>query len=220
MTKQLEELAMPTIPSEKQPFLREWNEFVGKDSGGWSLEDDHLNLLTDLLHSSDDQITQLTLKSLQVAALKDEFVLLLHQDRREHRLMSFMNTIEQQSFDVQGEIVRFALNLCSLPSSFDWLMYISEWFESNGSPSSNSRVTTRAAVQCLLNQKLPTLSRLGLELIFNISLRELFEDIASELATALLQYLQDVASDNEDDRNNLTLLFKIFFSIQLINYFF
>ena len=39
-------------------------------------------------------VTLLTLEMLQAAALKEDVVLILHQDRKDHRLMSYINKIE------------------------------------------------------------------------------------------------------------------------------
>lgn len=103
--------------------------------------------------------------------------------------MSYINRIEALTLAEQEEIAKLLCNFCSQGSSFDWLMYISEWTESDGSVSSNSRVTTRVAVHTLLNDKLTELQKTGVNLIFNTSLKELFEDTATELATAVLQFL-------------------------------
>lgn len=148
------------------------------------------------------------LKILQVSALRDGFVLLLHQDRKDHRLMSFLNKIESLELSVQEDICKFAVNLCGLPSSFDWLMYISEWFEEDGQiSSSNCRVTTRIAVHCLLHEKLKSINQHGLSLIWNIALRELFEDTAMELSTAVLQFLHsDLNEENGNSLQNLSVL--------------
>lgn len=55
--------------------------------------------------------------------------------------------------------------------------------------TSNSRVTTKAAVHAILNEKLSTLQEVGMNLIFNLALKNVFDDVASELSTAILQYL-------------------------------
>lgn len=60
------------------------------------------------------------------SALKDDFVLILHQDRKEHRIMSYINLMEQLTLAEQEETVKLLCNMCGMPGSFDWLMYISE----------------------------------------------------------------------------------------------
>lgn len=143
-------------------------------------------------------ISLFTLEVLQAAALKDDFVLVLHQDRKNHRIMSYINTIEYLTLAEQEEIIKFLCNLCGQPTTFDWLFYISEWAEkdSHGQSSSNYRVTVRAAVHTLLNDRLTQLQRNGVFLIYNLSLKDVFDDVAIELSTAILQYLlADVSED-------------------------
>lgn len=70
------------------------------------------------------QLTQINL--IPASALKDDFVLILHQDRKEHRIMSYINLMEQLTLAEQEETVKFLCNMCGNPGSFDWLMYISE----------------------------------------------------------------------------------------------
>lgn len=63
--------------------------------------------------------------------------------------------------------------------------------------TSNGRVTTKAAVHAILNEKLSTLQEVGMNLIFNLSLKNVFDDVASELSTAILQYLHtDLSLDH------------------------
>ena len=64
--------------------------------------------------------------AISASALKDDFVLILHQDRKEHRIMSYINLMEQLTLAEQEETVKFLCNMCGSPGSFDWLMYISE----------------------------------------------------------------------------------------------
>lgn len=72
-----------------------------------------------------------------------------------------------------------------------------QWTDYDGSVTSNSRVTTKAAVHAILNDKLSTLQEVGMNLIFNLALKSVFDDVASELSTAVLQYLHtDLSSDH------------------------
>lgn len=64
-----------------------------------------------------------------------------------------------------------------------------KWTDYDGSVTSNSRCTTKAAVHAILNEKLSTLQEVGMNLIFNLALKNVFDDVASELSTAILQYL-------------------------------
>lgn len=178
---------------EQQKELKEWHEYLSTDDGAWILGNEHLDLLASFLNGEEGKyapnVPLLTLQALQAAALKDDFVLVLHQDRKDHRLMSYINRIETLTLAEQEETAKLLCNLCSQPSSFDWLMYITEWVESDGQQCNNCRVTTRAAVHTVLNDKLTTLQKTGVSLIFNLSLKELFDDTATELATAVLQFI-------------------------------
>lgn len=44
-------------------------------------------------------------------------------------------------------------------------------------------------MHAILNDKLSTLQEVGMNLIFNLALKSVFDDVASELSTAILQYL-------------------------------
>lgn len=44
-------------------------------------------------------------------------------------------------------------------------------------------------MHAILNEKLSTLQEVGMNLIFNLALKNVFDDVASELSTAILQYL-------------------------------
>ncbi|CAG2110346.1 unnamed protein product [Medioppia subpectinata] len=78
-----------------------------------------------------------------------------------------------------------------------------EWTESDGQSFSNSKATTRAAVHTVLNEKLTTLQKTGVCLIYNLALKELFDDVATELATAVLQFLH---GDLPEDQAYMCLL--------------
>ncbi|KAL1482284.1 hypothetical protein MTO96_050342, partial [Rhipicephalus appendiculatus] len=103
------------------------------------------------------------LRVLQAAALKEDVILFLHQDRKSHCIMSYVYRIESLPPEEQDEVLKLLCNLCSNVSSYDWLLYISEW---------SREAQERSAA-----------------LMFNLSLKELFDDTATELSTAVLQYL-------------------------------
>lgn len=193
--KKLTELVNDLLTPEEQLHLKEWYEYLSTDNGAWILGDEHLDLVAHLLSHENSgkfapNVPLLMLQGLEAAALKEDFVLVLHQDRKGRRLMGYINKIESHTLAEQEEIAKLLCNLCSQPSSFDWLMYITEWSDPNdGSPCNNCRVTTRAAVHTILNDKLTTLQKTGVSLIFNLALKELFEDTATELATAVLQFI-------------------------------
>ncbi|KAH9501898.1 uncharacterized protein LOC124497125 isoform X2 [Dermatophagoides farinae] len=204
--RKVEEMVFTMLNPQQQQCLKEIDEYLQSESGAWAIGDEHLDLIAYLLNGGDGKfapnVTLLTLEVLQAASLKEDVVLILHQDRKDHRIMSYINRIENLTLAEQEEIVKLLCNLCGQPSTIDWLMYISEWCEENGHPNSNSRVTIRAAVHTLLNDQLTTLQRNGVYLIYNLSLKEVFEDVSIELATAVLQYMH---SDLPDDQALLSL---------------
>ncbi|GFR06700.1 desumoylating isopeptidase 1 [Trichonephila clavata] len=135
------------------------------------------------------EVPVLTLRMFQAAALKEDIILLLHQDREKHHLMTYFYKIESLTPDEQTEVCALMCNMCANGSSFDWLTYISEW-EEDGKPCNNSKVTVRVSVHGLLADHPETKVR-GCALVYNLALKkELFDDIASELAMAVLQFLQ------------------------------
>jgi len=198
----LTELVKEFLSPEETQQLKEWNEYLTTDNGAWILGNEHLDLFANFLSGDmkyPPNVPLLTLQALQASALKDDFVLVLHQDRKDHRVMSYINRIEAVTLAEQEEIAKLICNLCSQPSSFDWLMYITEWQEPDGQLCNNCRVTTRAAVHTVLNEKLTTLQRTGVSLIFNLALKELFEDTATELATAVLQFIHGDIPEEQGD---------------------
>jgi len=191
--KNLQQLVSAHIGEQEIVYMSELQDYICDKSGSWSIGDEHLTMLAGFLANKDNRyapnVPLLTLQILRASAIKDDFVLILHQDRKEHRIMSYINLMEQLTLAEQEETVKFLCNMCGSPGSFDWLMYISEWTDYDGSVTSNSRVTTKAAVHAILNEKLSTLQEVGVNLVFNLSLKNLFDDVASELSTAVLQYL-------------------------------
>lgn len=191
--KDLQQLVSTHISEQEIVYMAELQDYLADKSGSWSVGDEHLTMLAGFLANKDNRyapnVPLLTLQIFRASALKDDFVLILHQDRKEHRVMSYINLMEQLTLAEQEETVKLLCNMCGNPGSFDWLMYISEWTDYDGSVTSNSRVTTKAAVHAILNEKLSTLQEVGMNLIFNLALKNVFDDVASELSTAILQYL-------------------------------
>lgn len=83
------------------------------------------------------------------------------------------------------------VNLFENTSPSEWLLYISEWTYNN-SPTSNIRSSTKLAVHCLL-AKDSQLQEYGTAFIHNIAGKDVktvvFDDVAVELAMAVLQFL-------------------------------
>uniref|UniRef100_T1IR73 PPPDE domain-containing protein n=1 Tax=Strigamia maritima TaxID=126957 RepID=T1IR73_STRMM len=201
----LEKDLMPTLNEEEMQLLTELKEFVLTDSGAWALGGQHLQFITQILVDTKVAVPtrRALLQFLQAASLKEDVILLLHMDRKEHVLMNYINEFESIGFEEQEEIAKMICNMCLPYSSSDWLLYISEWQKGSQSVS-NSRVTTRVAVNSLLSDK-PQLIEKGIALMYNLGLKEVFDDTATELSSAVLQYLHG-SVDEESAFKVLTAL--------------
>ncbi|GFW51123.1 desumoylating isopeptidase 1 [Trichonephila clavipes] len=191
LLKQIVELVEGKLTPEENKDLSEFMEYLTTDGGAWALGASHLETIGRLLNDRNlrPEVPVLALRMFQAAALKEDIILLLHQDREKHHLMTYFYKIESLAPDEQTEVCALMCNMCANGSSFDWLTYISEW-EEDGKPCNNSKVTVRVAVHGLLADHPETRMR-GCALVYNLALKkELFDDIASELAMAVLQFLQ------------------------------
>jgi len=182
------------LSTAEQSHLEELRTYVVEDDGAWALGEDFGDLFTRILHdpalppSAPHRLTRL----LAAAALKDDVILLLHQDRKHHTIMNFANRVEKLGPETQEALALFFCNMFEHPSPSEWLLYISEW-AAEGQPSvSNIRVTTKVAVNALLHPD-PKVSGYGTAIMYNLGAKEvktvIFDDVAPELAMAILQYL-------------------------------
>ncbi|XP_018495230.1 uncharacterized protein LOC100899700 [Galendromus occidentalis] len=193
----VEERLQGKLSEEDSSCLREFAEYINTDCGSWSLGGPHLDLLGVLLADNQDpKIRLATVQFLSACALKEDFILFLHQDRKSHAILNYVFKIEKLPVDEQDAIMILMCNFCKHNSSFDWLMYISEWPADDGTPGScnNCKVTTRAVVHALLCDRKDTQEKAA-ALMYNLALKELFDDQATEFATALLQYLHSELSE-------------------------
>ncbi|CAN8003006.1 unnamed protein product [Ixodes hexagonus] len=201
--KELEELLGDKLNEAEQAALRELHEYLVTENGAWALGTAQLDLFGELFTDASLPVTVrlALLRVLQAAALKEDVILFLHQDRKSHCIMSYVYRIETLSPDEQDEVLKLLCNMCSNVSSYDWLLYISEWSEESGQSCNNARSTVRAAVHGLLTDR-PLAQERSAGLMFNLALKEarrfppymlprcdLFDDTAAELSTAILQYL-------------------------------
>lgn len=173
---------------EEQQSLEELHQYMLEDEGSWALGDGFLNFVGRLLHdkSLQPEIRVRILNVLSAAALKDDVILLLHQDRREHVLMNYAHDVDRLSTEEQEALALFICNMFENLSSSEWLLYISEWQYCN-TTISNIRCTTKVAVHSLLSDN-AVLQERGSAIIHNLACKEVFDDVAVELTMALLQY--------------------------------
>lgn len=180
------------LNEDERICMDELRQYVLENEGSWALGDNFLNFVGRVLYdkslSSDARVTLLNV--LSVAALKDDVILLLHQDRREHIIMNYAFDIDRHPPEEQLPLAQFLANMFENLSSSEWLLYISEWQHQNQNIS-NIRVTTKVAVHSLLSNSVDLQIR-GAAIIHNLACKEVktvvFDDVAVELTMALLQY--------------------------------
>ncbi|KAM8707397.1 hypothetical protein ACLKA7_011477 [Drosophila subpalustris] len=188
------------IYKEEEVAMEELHQYLIEDDGSWALGDNFLVFVQRVLRDSqafspDTRIHMI--RTLAYAALKDDVIIILHQDRRDHTLMNFAQDIDKHTPEEQQAWAMFTCNLFENVGPSEWLLYISEW-EYNGQTISNIRVTTKVAVHCILSN-CPQLKNIGSMILYNIAIKEVktvFDDVAVELAMAILQFFQ--SSPNED----------------------
>ncbi|XP_044732436.1 uncharacterized protein LOC123295236 isoform X2 [Chrysoperla carnea] len=189
------------LNEEEQHSLEELHQYMLEDEGSWALGENFLGFIGRLLHdkSLPVEVRVRTLNVLALAALKDDVILLLHQDRREHIIMNYAYDIDRSPVEEQEALALFICNLFENLSSSEWLLYISEWTFCNNSIS-NIRVTTKVAVHSLLSDR-PTLQEKGVAIIHNLACKEVktvvFDDVAVELTMAVLQFFQSKPSEDQ-----------------------
>ncbi|XP_059219395.1 uncharacterized protein LOC106088670 isoform X2 [Stomoxys calcitrans] len=188
------------ISKDEEVAIEELHQYLIEDEGSWALGDNFLvfvqRVLREQTFSPDTRIHMI--RTLAFAALKDDVIIILHQDRRDHTLMNFGFDIEKHTPEEQQAWALFMCNLFEHVSPSEWLLYISEW-EYSGQTLSNIRVTTKVAVHCILSN-CPMLKNIGTMMLYNVAIKEVktvvFDDVAVELTMAILQFFQ--SSPNED----------------------
>ncbi|XP_039306532.1 uncharacterized protein LOC105207465 isoform X2 [Solenopsis invicta] len=193
------------LNDEEQTCLDELRQYVLEDEGSWALGDNFLNFVGRILYdkSLDSDVRVKLLNVLSVAALKDDVILLLHQDRREHIIMTYAFDIDRHPPEEQLPLAQFLANMFENLSSSEWLLYISEWQHQDQTVSnniSNIRVTTKVAVHSLLSNS-EDLQIRGAAIIHNLACKEVktvvFDDVAVELTMALLQYFNGSPAEEQ-----------------------
>ncbi|KAK3867585.1 hypothetical protein Pcinc_026964 [Petrolisthes cinctipes] len=177
---------------EEQAHMEELRAYVVEDEGSWALGENFSILFTRILHDPviPDQARLHLVRIMAAAALKDDVILLLHQDRRDHTIMNYANRVESLPPPHQEALALFFCNMFEHLSPSEWLLYISEW-QDGGQQASNIRVTTKIAVNALLHSD-PKVQEYGTAIMYNLGTKEVktvvFDDVAPELAMAILQF--------------------------------
>ncbi|TRY68691.1 hypothetical protein TCAL_08640 [Tigriopus californicus] len=178
------------LDPEEQDRLREMEDWIIKNEGTWVLSEGFNVFLGRVLHdkSLPSAARVAMLRLLAFGAGMDDIVLIMHSDRKDHLLMNYAQEFDRHPIKEQEALALFFANLFENNSSSEWLLYISEW-PSKGQDLSNIRVTTKVAVNALLGDT-PTLQDYGTAIMHNLGTKEVFDDICSELAMAILQFFQ------------------------------
>ncbi|XP_058063666.1 uncharacterized protein LOC131213610 [Anopheles bellator] len=188
------------LSEEEQEAVDQLHQYLLLGEGAWTFGDCFLvfvgRIFRDQQCFSTDVRVHL-LRALANAALKEDIILLLHQDRKDHVLMNFAQDIDRHPPEEQQSIALFMCNLFENNNASEWLLYISEW-SYNGQTTSNIRATTKVAVHCLL-AACPRLQDIGTALVHNIACKEVktvvFDDVAVEISMALLQFFNNAPNE-------------------------
>jgi len=177
---------------DEQERLREMEDWIIKNEGTWVLAEGFNTFLGNVFHKeqwpSDGRVAMMRL--LAYGAEQDDIVLILHMDRKDHLLMNYAQQFDRLPIKEQESLAMLFCNLFETASASEWLLYISEWEAPGGGlPLSNIRVTTKVAVNALLGDT-PALVDYGSALMANLATKEVFDDVCSELAMAILQFFQ------------------------------
>jgi len=196
--KEFEELVRNVVnllDAEDQDRLREMEDWIIKNEGTWVLAEGFVSFLGKVLcdKSMPSEGRVALMKLLAYGTVHDDIVLILHMDRKDHVLMNYAQQIDRLPILEQEAVALFFANLFQHNSSAEWCLYISEWSSGN-MDLSNIRVTTKVAVNALLGDT-PTLVEYGTALMHNLGTREVFDDVCSELAMAILQFFQGKPSE-------------------------
>ncbi|XP_025200789.1 uncharacterized protein LOC112598510 isoform X4 [Melanaphis sacchari] len=207
------------INPDDMQYVAELDQYMLENEGSWALGEGFLSFVGRLLN--DDQLVsevrETILNILAAGALKDDIILVLHQDRREHILMNYANGFDKLPLLEQLALTLFMCNLFENSSTSEWLLYISEW-QLGSSSVSNIRVTTKVAVNSLLSED-KVLQDRGTALVHNLACKEkmlknqnirrllpvgsffkVFDDVVVELAMAVLQYFNSKPNEEHSFR--------------------
>lgn len=97
------------LSKEEETAIEELHQYLIEGEGSWALGDNFLTFVGRIFQ--DANISTETrvhlLRALAYAALKDDIILLLHQDRRDHVLMNFALEIEKRAPEEQQALALF-----------------------------------------------------------------------------------------------------------------
>lgn len=97
------------LSKDDETAIEELHQYLIEGEGSWALGDGFLLFVGRILENKDvstDTRVHL-LRTLAAAALKDDIILLLHQDRRDHILMNYAQDIDRKAPEEQEGIALF-----------------------------------------------------------------------------------------------------------------
>jgi desumoylating isopeptidase 1 len=107
--EELVKLVDGSLSEDEQLALEELHQYLLLGDGCWALSDLFLVFVGRILN--DQQVSTEArvhlLRALAFAALKDDIILLLHQDRRDHVMMNYLMDIEKAKPEEQQAVALF-----------------------------------------------------------------------------------------------------------------
>lgn len=107
------------LSKEEENAIEELHQYLIEGEGSWALGDNFLTFVGRILQDSNisTETRVHLLRALGYAALKDDVVLLLHQDRRDHVLMNYAHDIDRRAPEEQQSLALFV-------SEFGWRLFV------------------------------------------------------------------------------------------------
>lgn len=97
------------LTKQEETSIEELHQYLIEGEGSWALGDNFLTFVSRILQ--DTNISTETrvhlLRALAFAALKDDVILLLHQDRRDHVIMNYAHEIDRRAPEEQQALALF-----------------------------------------------------------------------------------------------------------------
>lgn len=105
--------AADLLSSTEQKHMEELRAYIIEDEGSWALGEDFNTLFARIFHdpSIPTEAQRHLIRIMAAAALKDDVILMLHQDRKEHTIMNFANKVESLVPEIQEALALFVSNL-------------------------------------------------------------------------------------------------------------
>lgn len=101
------------LSKDDETAIEELHQYLIEGEGSWALGDGFLLFVGRILENKDlsTEARVHLLRTLAAAALKDDIILLLHQDRRDHILMNYAQDIDRKTPEEQDGIALFVSTL-------------------------------------------------------------------------------------------------------------